>query len=92
MDRIARHVWVGGLVQGVAFRHFTKVKARELGLTGFVRNLPDGRVEVWAEGPRAAVEELVRWLDRGPPSAHVSEKRVEDTEPIGAERFEVERA
>ncbi|MFN0243588.1 MAG: acylphosphatase [Planctomycetota bacterium] len=91
MDRIARHIWVGGLVQGVAFRHFTKVRARELGVAGFVRNLPDGRVEVWAEGARAAVEDLVRWLDRGPPSAHVTEKHVEDAAPTGAERFEVRR-
>lgn len=67
----ARHILVRGLVQGVAFRHHTKVRARELGLAGYVRNLSDGSVEVWAEGDPTAVAELVRWLHAGPPAARV---------------------
>ena len=91
MDTIARHMWVSGLVQGVAFRHFTKLKARDLGLAGWVQNLDDGRVEVWAEGRRAEVELMIAWLRRGPPSAEVHEVDVRETEPLGAVRFEVRR-
>ena len=64
---------VRGRVQGVFFRDFTEDQARRLGLYGWVRNLPDGRtVEVVAEGHRAALEELLAHLRRGPPGAHVT--------------------
>lgn len=91
MTHVARRAIVRGLVQGVAFRHHTKVRARELGLVGWVRNLPDGTVEVRAEGESAAVDELMRWLRTGPPSARVEGV---DHEPGTAEfpgRFEVLR-
>lgn len=91
MDRVAKHAVVRGTVQGVAFRWYTKERARELGLAGWVRNLPDGSVEVWAEGPAAPVDELLRWLRRGPPSARVEGVDVDDEPPSGAERFEVRR-
>ena len=89
MDRVARHVWVRGTVQGVAFRWHTKERARELGLAGWVRNLPDGRVEVWIEGEGPAVEEMLAWLRRGPPSARVASVEVVDETLGGAERFVV---
>jgi len=89
MDRIAKRAVVCGLVQGVAFRWTTKARARELGLSGWVRNLPDGRVEVWAEGATSAVGELLRWLERGPPAARVEGVEVADADPSGAVRFEV---
>ena len=57
--------WVRGRVQGVGFRWSVRARALELGLTGWARNLDDGRVEVLAEGPRQACEQLVRWLDAG---------------------------
>jgi acylphosphatase len=64
--------WViGGQVQGVGFRWFTLRRALDLGLTGWVRNLPDGRVEVVASGEGAQVEALERALRRGPISARV---------------------
>ena len=91
MDPIARRVVVRGLVQGVAFRHFTKVRARELGLGGWVQNQDEGSVEVWAEGPRDKVEALVAWLRRGPPAAAVTRVEIEEREPGGHERFEVRR-
>lgn len=91
MNLIARRIHVSGVVQGVAFRHFTRVKARALGVRGFVQNLPDGSVEVWAEGAQSAVLELVEWLAHGPPTASVREHRVDVVEPTGAERFEVRR-
>ncbi|MDE0661149.1 MAG: acylphosphatase [Gammaproteobacteria bacterium] len=62
---------IGGRVQGVGFRYSTFVEADSLGLNGWVRNLPDGRVEVVAEGPQAAVERLVEWCRRGPRYAWV---------------------
>ncbi len=91
MSDIARHITVNGRVQGVGFRHYTKLKARELGVRGYVQNLADGTVEVWAEGATTAVEELVAWLAHGPPMAHVDETRVHETRPTGAEKFEVRR-
>lgn len=54
--------WVRGRVQGVGFRWCTRAKALELGLTGYARNLDDGRVEVVAEGPRASCQQLLDWL------------------------------
>ena len=69
---IARaHLVVSGRVQGVAFRACTADEAQRHGLRGWVRNLPDGRVEVEAEGERAAVEALAAWCRRGPPAARV---------------------
>lgn len=63
---------VNGRVQGVYFRAFVEEKADELGLAGYVRNLPDGRtVEVLAEGDREKLEKLVSYLQIGPPSAKV---------------------
>ena len=64
---------VVGRVQGVSFRAATAEKAAELGLSGFVRNRVDGAVDLEAEGPQAAVLELVAWCRRGPPAAKVAE-------------------
>src|SRR5256885_269465 len=76
-------------VQGVAFRHYAKSKARELGLAGWVKNLADGRVEAWLEGEPENVEALLAWLRRGPPSAHVESVQVEEVEPSGLGDFKV---
>ena len=62
---------VHGMVQGVGFRYYTRSMAHRLGLRGYVRNRPDGSVEVVCEGPAAAVDEMERWLHDGPPSARV---------------------
>jgi acylphosphatase len=70
-DRARVHLIVSGRVQGVAFRAYTADEAHRLRLTGWVRNLPDGRVEAEAEGERRALEALVAWCRTGPPSAHV---------------------
>lgn len=63
---------VRGRVQGVGFRASTEETARALGLVGWVRNMPDGAVEVDAEGPEEALRELERFLRRGPRMAHVT--------------------
>jgi len=77
---VRRHLWVSGKVQGVWYRGACAEQAHDLGVSGWARNLPDGRVEVVAEGNPDAVERLVAWCRQGPPSALVS--AVEDrTEP-----------
>lgn len=63
-----------GRVQGVGFRYFTHETARQLGLVGYVRNLRDGNVQAYAEGPRSTLEIFVRQLERGPLGSSV--KRV----------------
>jgi len=62
---------VYGYVQGVFFRAFVSRRAAELGLTGYVRNLPSGEVEVQAEGERKQLEELINYLKMGPAAAKV---------------------
>ncbi len=64
---------VSGIVQGVWYRASTRNKALALGVTGYARNLPDGRVEVLACGEEAAVKSLQDWLWEGPPGAQVTE-------------------
>ena len=67
------HAWIEGSVQGVGFRFFVIQRASQLGLTGWVRNLWDGRVEVVAEGSQASLQNLLNLLKEGPPSAIVSQ-------------------
>ena len=81
---------VYGLVQGVYFRAFVARRARELGLTGYVRNLPQGGVEVWAEGEGQILRELVECLWVGPRGAMVDRVEVNWVEPTGSfSRFEI---
>ncbi|MHC4375269.1 MAG: acylphosphatase [Planctomycetota bacterium] len=68
----ALHVWVGGRVQGVGFRAFTRARAEELGLSGWVRNLGDGRVEARATGEPAALEAWLQAVQQGPRFADVA--------------------
>jgi len=71
-DDYARlHLLVSGRVQGVFFRGAAADEARTLALTGWVRNLPDGRVEIVAEGRRRALNALAAWAHDGPPAARV---------------------
>jgi acylphosphatase len=90
---VRAHLLVSGLVQGVFYRQSTADEARRLGLSGWVRNLPDGRVEVEAQGERAAVEALVAFCRRGPPSAAVDEVEVAWATPAegAGEGFSVRR-
>lgn len=73
--------WVSGRVQGVFYRASTRERALALGLRGYARNLPDGRVEVLACGPEGAVRELEAWLREGPPMARVTAVRCEPADP-----------
>ena len=83
--RVRVRLRVRGQVQGVFYRQSTATEAARLGLAGSVRNLPDGSVEVVAEGPRADVETLVAWCRRGPPAARVAEVGATWEAPTGAE-------
>ena len=74
---ICLRCWAAGQVQGVWYRAFTRQEAERRGLTGYAKNLSDGRVEVLACGPKTAVDELVKELRRGPPAAHVSDLKTE---------------
>ena len=82
---------VYGRVQGVFFRSFVSRQATQLGLTGYVRNLPDGRaVEVHAEGERKQLEELISYLKIGPPGAKVQKVETSWSEYTGSySRFSI---
>jgi acylphosphatase len=71
VDHVSRRFQITGRVQGVYFRHSTRIEAERLALKGYARNLPDGSVEVLAHGATEAVAELHRWLQRGPRGARV---------------------
>ncbi len=75
---------VDGHVQGVFFRAFASGQARKLGLTGYVRNLPGGSVEVKAEGERSRLEELIGRLKTGPPGARVEKVATNWSEYTGS--------
>jgi acylphosphatase len=77
---IARRCHVGGRVQGVFYRASARRRALELGVTGYAKNLPDGRVEVLACGDATAVSTFCEWLHQGPPSAHVTEVAVAEVD------------
>jgi len=77
MTQSAMKVFVKGIVQGVGFRYYTQEQALALNLTGYAKNLADGRVEVWAEGETARLQQLLDWLEEGPPSAEVTAVTVE---------------
>ena len=82
-DLALLYACVRGRVHGVYFRAFVESLASELKLTGYVRNRPDGTVEVKAEGERQKLEKLVEYLKKGPPAALVEEVVVEWAEPSG---------
>ncbi|MCY3022028.1 MAG: acylphosphatase [Planctomycetota bacterium] len=84
------HLMVTGLVQGVGFREFTLRTSRQLGIRGWVRNLPTGEVELEAEGPEAAVQELEGKIKKGPRGSKVDSVNALNTNSGEAlEEFEI---
>ena len=75
----AARFFVSGRVQGVGFRASARYRALELGLAGYVRNLADGRVEAFVQGDAKDIETFAKWLQIGPPLAHV-----DDVQRVGA--------
>ncbi|MHC1729850.1 MAG: acylphosphatase [Syntrophobacteraceae bacterium] len=86
------HVWIKGRVQGVVFRAYTRDMAQLTGVSGWVRNLPDGRVEAVFEGDDENVEKMVAWCHEGSPFGHVDSVEVRE-EVYGAdfEQFRITR-
>jgi acylphosphatase len=80
---------ISGQVQGVSFRHYCRRMAVEQGVHGWVRNLPDGRVEAVLEGPAAGVERVLEWTRHGPPWATVADVAVQPEEPEGLDSFTI---
>ncbi|MBD3271146.1 MAG: acylphosphatase [Elusimicrobia bacterium] len=76
MDEIKAHVVISGVVQGVGFRVSTYEKVREYGLSGYVKNRNDGKVEAVFRGSRENVERIIDWCNIGPPSARVKNVEV----------------
>ncbi len=83
MVLVRAHLFVSGRVQGVFFRYETRDKAHELGVHGWVRNLPDGRVEAIVEGRKDEVEKLVEFCCTGPPGAKVVNLDLKWENPTG---------
>ncbi len=77
------HLFISGRVQGVGFRYNTRKKARNLGVSGWVKNLDDGRVEVVAEGDENKLESLIDFCHKGPLMAKVNNVEVSEEEPTG---------
>ena len=80
---VRRRVIVRGRVQGVFYRASTREEAERLGLAGWVRNLPDGGVELEVEGEREPVDALIEWCRKGPPHARVEGVDCHEDEPRG---------
>lgn len=78
MAQVTKLLRISGRVQGVAFRFYMERKARELGVTGWVRNCRDGSVEALVQGAPEAVEAMIAWARRGPPSAVVGDFKVSE--------------
>ena len=87
---IARFYRVRGRVQGVGFRYFVQRAARELGLTGYVKNLDDGQVEVYARGPEGRLAELERRLWKGPAYSDVRALEVQEAPVRHSASFHIE--
>lgn len=89
--KIRVRVFISGTVQGVGYRYSTLNKARLLGVSGWVRNLPDGRVEAVFEGSKADVEAMVRWCHQGSLTAEVTDVALEYEQLEGIQGFEIKR-
>lgn len=78
--KVCKRCLVSGKVQGVFYRASAAEQAHRLGVTGYAKNLSDGRVEVLACGEQQAVQELINWLRRGPPAAQVEGVEIESAD------------
>ena len=90
-NSIRAHVIVSGTVQGVGYRFSTLDEAKSRGITGWVRNLPDGRVEAVFEGSEEVVKEMIRWCHQGPPTSVVKDVIVEYQKSEGLQQFDIRR-
>lgn len=86
LEYTAAHTIAHGLVQGVGFRYFTKVSAQLLGVAGWVRNMDDGSVEIWAEGPTDRLQQFIQTIRRGPTHGRVTQLDLTWEVPNGESR------
>ena len=92
-EPVRAHVWVRGRVQNVGFRAHVEYTARQIGVTGWVRNVGYDTVEALAEGTREKIDPFLEAVKTGPRGAHVDESRVEWENPTGEfESFQVRRS
>ena len=89
MTQVSYRAFASGRVQGVFYRASAQRKARELGVNGWVRNCPDGRVEAQLEGEQTAVDQMLAWMREGPSAAQVENVQVEPVSPEQADGFAV---
>ncbi|MCT7950412.1 acylphosphatase [Ancylothrix sp. C2] len=90
-EKIRTHLIISGKVQGVGYRYYTAQQAKQLGITGWVKNLPDGRVEAIFEGNKQAITDMINWCHQGPPAAEVTEVTINHEKPQGCNQFEINR-
>lgn len=89
-EKMRVHIFVQGMVQGVFFRVRTRQKAKVLGVTGWVKNLPDGRVEAVFESEKEKIEQIIEWIKKGPLFSRVDDVKVDFEEYKGEfESFEI---
>lgn len=88
---IQAHVLISGKVQGVGYRYYTTRQAQALKLNGWVRNLPDGRVEAVFEGKRSTIDKMIEWCYQGSPNAVVTDVEVKLEAWSGLQGFEMRR-
>lgn len=86
---VRRHAFISGVVQGVYFRDYTRREALKLDINGWVRNLPDGRVEAVFEGPEEVIKKMIAWCHLGSPNAHVTSVEVIEEPPEGINDFKI---
>lgn len=89
MKKVHYDIHVSGKVQGVWFRKYTKIEADKLGLKGFVRNEPDGKVYIEAEGEEALILDFIGWLHIGAPLSKVKNVAYETANVVGFESFDI---
>lgn len=89
MEHSYKLITLKGRVQGVGFRFSAREQARKYGVKGYVKNLPNGNVEIKVSGPENKVQHYLRWCKEGPSHAYVEDMFVEDTEPENFETFDV---
>ena len=74
--KVRMHIWISGFVQGISFRYYTKEQAEDLDVNGWVKNLPDGRVEAVFEGEESAVKQVIEFCRHGPNGADVTDVKI----------------
>ena len=88
LNNVQAHLWISGIVQGVFFRAYTQEKAIELGVNGWVRNIPN-QVEAVLVGEKEKVEEMIQWCRHGPPNASVTKVDIAWETPENLKGFRI---